>query len=359
MNKSLILRIIDSNFNLLGEINAEYFFIHEEFNGHGKFELRINRHKKYVNHLQEGNIVFLNEEDAGIIEHREISVDEGGKASEDWLIKGYTLKGILRDRIVIPPIDQDNDEITADAETVIKHYIENNIVNPTDQLRKINNFILAQNKKRGINTTWKSSHKNLAKELKKISLYTNLGLYMKLDFINKSFLFDVLEGRNLTQNQEANDPVLFSIDFANVKNQNYVESTLDYKNIAYVAGQGEGKDRTIEVVGDTRGLNRKEIFVDARDINTGLQERGLQKLQEYQQIKTFEGEILNTGPFKYKKDWDLGDIVTLQNKEWGITVDTRITEIKKTYSENGLNIDVNFGNKIPNILDKIKREIRE
>ncbi|WFD12020.1 siphovirus ReqiPepy6 Gp37-like family protein [Tepidibacter hydrothermalis] len=358
MNQNLILRIIDPEFNLLGEINHEYFFIHEKFNSCGKFELRINRHKKYVEHLQEGNIVFLNEEDAGIIEHREISVDESGKASEDWLIKGYTLKGILRNRVIIPPTDQDYDEITADAETVLKHYIEKNIVVPTDPLRKIDNFVLAENRRRGINITWKSSHKNLAEELKKISLYTNLGLCMKLDFINKQFVFDILEGKNLTQKQQVNDPVLFSIDFANIKSQNYVESSLDHKNVAYIGGQGEGAQRQIETVGNSTGLKRKEIFIDARDINTGLQERGLQKLHEYQKVKTFEGEILNTGPFKYKKDWDLGDIVTLQNKDWGITIDSRITEIKKTYSENGLDIDVNFGNKIPTILDKIKREIR-
>jgi hypothetical protein len=358
LDQNLILRIIDSNFNLLGEINPEYFFIHEEFNSCGKFELRINRHKKYVEHLQEGNIVFLNEEDAGIIEHKEIQVDEAGKVSEDWLIKGYTLKGILRDRITIPIGDNAYDEITADAESVLKHYIENNIVAPTDPLRKIDSLVLGENKKRGINTTWKSSHKNLAEELKKISSYTNLGFQMKIDFIKKKFVFDILEGKNLTQKQQVNDPVLFSIDFANIKSQNYVESSLDHKNFAYVAGQGEGKDRQIKTVGTSAGLKRKEIFIDARDINTGLHERGLQKLKEYQKIKTFEGEVLNTGPFNYKADWDLGDIVTLQNRDWGITIDARITEIKKTYSENGLDIDVNFGNKIPTILDKIKREIR-
>ncbi|MDT2284838.1 hypothetical protein P7H17_00070 [Paenibacillus larvae] len=50
------------------------------------------------------------------------------------------------------------------------------------------------------------------------------------------------------------------------------------KNIAVVAGQGEGEDRKIVTVGTSTGLNRHEMFVDARDV--GTQEEGSEPLQK-------------------------------------------------------------------------------
>ena len=44
-----------------------------------------------------------------------------------------------------------------------------------------------------------------------------------------------------------------------------------------------------------------------------------------------EGQILTKSPFIYERDWDIGDITTQQNKNWGITMDARITEVKEIY----------------------------
>lgn len=39
--------------------------------------------------------------------------------------------------------------------------------------------------------------------------------------------------------------------------------------------------------------------------------------------------------FSYKKDYDLGDIVTVRKKAWGIEMDKRITEIQEIYENGG------------------------
>lgn len=348
---SFNIRIIDSNFNLLGELNPEYFFIHEVFNSHGQFEMKINRHKKYTEKIQKDCIVFLDSENAAIVEYKEIGLNEAGKASEDWIVKGYTIESILRYRTILP-----GQNISADAETIIKHFIEKNITAPDDLGRRIDIVEIAPNQNRGIALSWDGSKKNLADEVKKILAAAGLGLKAVMDFEKKKIVFDVVEGRDLTHNQEANNPVLFSVDFSNIQSNNYVESKLDYKNVVYIEGKTETK-----TIGEASGLQRKEIYFTSEDAETEEQFTtvGLQKLQEYEEVRSFEGEILDQGAFRYKKDWNLGDIVTLQNKEWNVTVDTRITELKKTYSEGGLFIDANFGNKVPTLLDQIKREIRK
>ena len=58
---------------------------------------------------------------------------------------------------------------------------------------------------------------------------------------------------------------------------------------------------------------------------------GLQYLSETPMINTLESEILTYGSFEYEKDWDLGDIVTVQNNAWGIAMDARITEVTEIY----------------------------
>ena len=46
------------------------------------------------------------------------------------------------------------------------------------------------------------------------------------------------------------------------------------------------------------------------------------------------------------------------DKKWGITIDTRITEVEEVYESNKVEINVTFGNNIPTLIDKIKMKMR-
>src|SRR5699024_11235695 len=85
------------------------------------------------------------------------------------------------------------------------------------------------------------------------------------DIARKKLIFDVVESKDLTQdNKHGNSPVFFSPDFSTVESQNFVNSDHELKNVGYVGGQGEGADRKIIVLGKTSGWNRIEEFIDAR-----------------------------------------------------------------------------------------------
>ena len=150
----------------------------------------------------------------------------------------------------------------------------------------------------------------------------------------------------------------------------------DYRNIALVAGEGEGHLRKREIVGQASGLGRRELYVDARDLQSTdtdgeeeiiipdseyremLRDRGLSDLAETEKIEVFNSRVDVGSNLEYKKDFDLGDIVTATEKRWGITVDTRIEEIEEVYEEDGMSIYTVFGDEVPDIIDKIKREVR-
>lgn len=355
------IRIIDRNFNLLGEIDDyESLIWIRRWHKAGEFELHININKHNTHILQKENVILF-EDKAGIIRYREIELDESGKGGETLTIKGSSLSSLLGRRITIPPTGNAYDVINSNAESVMKHFVDVNCINPADASRKIPNLGIAPNLNRGIILKYQSRFKQLDEELEKISIISGLGWDISIDIENKIYVFDVMEGKDLTSNQTVNNPVTFSIDFDNIKGQTYVDSDLNYRNQAYVGGQGEGVERTIVEVGEgLHGLDRYEVFIDARDIENDLDlpARGQQKLLEMTRLQSFESEILTKGTFEYKKDWDLGDMVTVVNPKWGITMETRIVEVKEIYESSGFKLEVIFGGTIPTLIDKIKSEIQ-
>ena len=99
---------------------------------------------------------------------------------------------------------------------------------------------------------------------------------------------------------------------------------------------------------DATGLDRHVIFVDARDVKdtADLPAKGE---ANWLSINRFilSSRGLTAGPFKYRDDWDVGDIVTVQNKAWDLTMDTRITEVQEIHEASGFKLNVTFGNNLP------------
>ncbi|MBE2934950.1 hypothetical protein HPJ99_06840 [Anoxybacillus flavithermus] len=350
------IRILTPSFQFLGEIDDyESLQFIRRFRKPGEFELHINANKNLTDTLQEDNLIVLSPRKVGVILHRELNREN----TEQLMIKGYMLQGILSRRITVPPVGQAYDKIKANAETALKHYVRQNAVEPVDPNRIIPNLIIADDLQRGAIVDWQSRFKNLVDELESISFSAGIGWDVFLDLQQQKWVFEVYEPRNLTASQSELPPVIFSIDFDNIKNQTFTESSVSYKNYGYIGGQGEGEDRAVVEVGDASGISRIETFIDARDIEDGenLTVRGQQKLQEMQKILSFESEILTYGPFVYEKDWDLGDIVTVQDKKWGITLDTPITEVKEIYEPGGFRLEATFGNTMPTLIERIKKTI--
>ena len=377
------IRIFTPDMQLLAVIgNYESLIFTRSFHGIGPLDLRINRHKNFTHHLQNGNVIVVGEGKEGDhkafeILHREIELDENGKASENWLIVGRQTKSVTEGRLVLPPSHTSNDNKSGNAELVMKHYVNNHLANPSDPNRKDPLVILAPNLNRGKHIDWQLRWPILSDELESMSLISGLGWNVRANQAQGKWVFDVNEGRDLTQNNtDDNSPVIFSPQLGNVKNMQYVDSILNLKNVAYVAGQGEGVDRRVIQIGTATGHARREMFVDARDVSeetdvegqdptprpvadiiADLKNRGEQKLAEMIQETFLEAQIMTHSNFKYEEDWDLGDLVTVQYLDWGVTLDARITEVKEIYEPGGFQIEATFGNSRPTLISKIKQEL--
>lgn len=350
------IRIIDVDFNLIAEIDDyESLIWTRRWHKPGEFELHINANKQNTGALQKGRLLLAGDK-AGFILHRELK--QGN--TEQIMVKGTSLASVVGRRITVPPAGYAYDRVNANPETIMKGYVDRNCVAPVDGSRAIPNLAIGADQGRGSKIVYQTRYKQLDSELEKLSLVSGLGWDVLFDWEEQRWVFEVLEGRDLTAGQAVNPPVIFSADFDAVRQQEFIESDIGHRNLAYVGGQGEGVDREVVEVGSiVSGLDRLETFIDARDIEdtADLPERGLQKLAEVMPILTFDTDILTEGPFKYGVDWDLGDIVTVQNRKWGVTLDSRVTEVTEIYEPGGFKLQATFGSSIPTLPEKIKQEL--
>lgn len=165
-----------------------------------------------------------------------------------------------------------------------------------------------------------------------------------------------LNGVDRSINQTQNPPVIFSDKKRNLSTSKIVNQSSGSKNVGYSLGKGEQEDRPIILVGDTElsGLDRKELLIDLGSVDIAeVEEEGTKKLEDYKEIRSIEGTVYQIPNMEYEKDWDLGDIVTVETE--GYTEDKRITQVKEVYEKGKTTIEVTFGDKIPGLQEQLKK----
>jgi hypothetical protein len=367
------LYVLDENFTVLGIIDGyECLVWKRNYYKPGTFSMQIIPDFEQFELLKKGNILLKtdNTKEAMYIDHRELKENDEGV--EVLLIEGYSLEQWLDRRITLyKELEEDN------AETVIRNYVDRHCINPIEINRKIDNLVQGLNNSLGKNMSYSSHYNQLSNEIETISKSNELGYRIDLDLDNKQYVFEVYQGLDRTDNQEVNSKAIFSTEFENISNQKYIDSDNNYRNMVLVAGAGEDTNRKTLTLGtENKGLDRYELFVDARDIsdtkqqgesevsipieeyNKLLEVRGKEKLSECTKVETFDCTLINVNSLIYRVDFDLGDKVSIINKKWGLMLNERIVSIIETYDEEGLNIDIEIGNNIPTLIEKIKRKMR-
>jgi len=361
------LYVFDRELNFVGLMDS-FFSLRwvRRYHRAGEFELHCPLNAHTLELLQRENIIWKQgDQEAGYIKYRQLGQDEQGQ--EVLIIKGDFLTGYLDRRII-----WGQEILNTTAEVAMRTLVNKNAINPTDPSRVIQLLELSQLQGFPEEIEYQVSYKNLLEELEKLSNLSGLGYRIAVGLTNKKLVFQVYKGRDLTASQSTNPPAIFSNEFENVLEQEFVDSLHNYRNVALVAGAGEGTGRKLVTVGTGTGLDRFEVFVDARDLQEMdeegnaiseddyaemLRNRGQSKLAEYADLKTYECKINPFSNLRYKEDYDLGDIVTCTSKKWGVTIDARITEVEEIYEENGVSLNVTFGNNIPTLIDKIKQVV--
>lgn len=274
------------------------------------------------------------------------SATEGNTIS----VAGRSIEALLDRRIVW---NQTNTTAGETVESYIRRLVTENCISPADTKRKIPRLKLGQLKGFTEKIDKQITGDNLLTAITEICTAYGYGFKITIDE-EGSLVFDLYKGTDRSYNQSENPYVVFSNDYDNLINTEYSYDETSYKNVALIGGEGEGIDRKYQYIGDSEGFDRYELFIDAKDISSNngeiapaeynnlLIERGYEKLAENSYKESFTGEVENTKTYIYKKDYDLGDIVQVEN-EYGMTASPRILEIIESQNENGYRVVPTYG----------------
>ena len=268
---------------------------------------------------------------------------------------------------------------TLPAETIIKVFAGACLGSDTsrasyyalDENRRTDIYI-APTKGRGIQTNWLSRYDPLNEILQSVSEYCDCGWEIYIDLDNRRLVFDYVSGVDRSVNQNDNSRVILSRDYESIDSLTYTYDMSGYKNLAYCGGIGEDFNRLYLAVTNNSstptGLNRFEVFEDCgsleiadTDTAISLSAEGKHKLKEYKLTETLTAEIAQGGSFEYLKHWNLGDLVTVSDREIGLMQDLRITEVSESYEPDSSKITVTLGTapeRLSRIIKKFKPTIR-
>jgi hypothetical protein len=332
------LYVLNEDLELLCLIDCyTSFILNRKYYECGEFELNCALTDANLELLVKKNIIYRkDDEEVAIINYVEYSTDSDGQ--ETIKVTGNFATIYLERRIAKGTTEYTDDT----AENLIRTLIENNATDPTDTDRTIPNFYLGDDNSITTSADYTLDNNNLLDDIENIAYTADLGFKTVFDTTAKTFTFEIYEGVDRTTSQSTNPRAIFCKEFENVLEQEYIDSLVDYKNYGYDSSDNES--------GDTTGLDRYEIYTDDEDIDDYL--------EDYEATQTFSCVINTNGNLVYKTDYDLGDEITFVSKKLGLTLDTRITEVQETYEEDGLSLDITFGDSAPTIIDVIKKKFK-
>ena len=345
MNVELI--IYDENLNRIGLIEEFSSLLWtRKYYEPGNFQLVLPMTPRNVSYIQEGRILRkIGSKEAGVVEY--IKMDDKPK-SKTMTVKGRFLSSYMDRRLLKGTL-----KFSGKSEIAMRTCLTTADPIPLVELGDLMGY---EDK-----IVMQVTYKDLLETMKKLSKQSGHGFRFTPDFVNKKIYFDIYDGLDRSMNQFDRNRVVFSDEYLNLNDVSYTTTSTLYKNVFYIAGEGEGEDRKIITIGDTdaSGLNRREVFIDARDLQKGdltdeeyeelLISRGLEKQSSYFRSESFDSTVNPMVNFKYMTDYDLGDIVTISKSAWGKTKNLRITEIMEQHTKGSMQIVPTFGDPIPEL----------
>lgn len=337
------------------------------FRGYGQFNLTCPVNDETRGLMKEGYWIWCDgSKQAGIIETVRAENNDGTFMYE---VSGFTLEYLLTTRIVWGTYNANNINVS----TAARQIVDQAFINPSDLNRKLSYLQLGEDPVVGGKITKQQTGSEVYSVLDEMLSDVGLGFNIVFDPVKQLLTFDIMQGIDRSISQNVNDIVVLSTDMEDILTSAYEVSIQDEKTIAFVQGEDSGSNRKHATAGDEKkvGFDRKEMYVDARDLQSdsisgvsmtdseytkAMKQRGLEKLSDFVRTESFESSLRVFGDAQYKfgVDYFVGDTVTMQDTRLGVQVDAVISEAEEDYDDSyALSLTVGYSNLT--VLQKIQR----
>lgn len=349
---------------------AQSIIWHSVYFGVGDFEIYAPATPENISLLSIGHFVTRTDnKEVGIIEN--INVANNQQDGAMITASGRFAKSILDRRLIYKLSGKTNTAtiLRGNVETAVRDVVKNNAIKcDFDKKRNIPLLMLGDVS----NIPLKIVDANGKTAQKQVSYgglleYTDgvleeYGLSATCILHDEMLQYIIFKGSDRSKdNNEGNAPIVFSQEYDNLTNSNYMYDDTQEKNTVLIGGAGEGVNRFYSLVETSKtGLQRREMWVDAssiaktykdendqekeytdEDYKTMLDAKGKQDLAVHSVEETFDGVINATdGNYIFGRDFALGDIVTVQDNNIGKYINVRINEVMETQDGDGYSIEV-------------------
>lgn len=341
------LLLLDKDFNNLGQIAPTSIQWNRKYYEAGDFMVMIDTAQYNPNACY----LYTNERpELGVISKVEYQVDKVATIQ----ISGNFAEKILDDSVIYPTF-YGNGPCGATCKTMVQQYAGMDVV--------------AEGAIPVGKVTFQETGAKLGSKIYEILSQFGCGYRVVYDFPKNLMKFETYQGKDRSQdNSSGENFITFSVTWDNLSDVSVIVDASDFKNYAIVGGQGEGENRTYQIVDNSKGERKKMVFVDSRNSQfdekkqtwqeylDGLKQEGLEALEQHKRIENIDFFPI-VGGYEYLNDYDLGDLCDAVVEPLDLQIKGRIIEVHEVFEKGIHSIELELGDRIISKINKIERKL--
>lgn len=251
--------VLDGNLNMIGLVDTYKSCIwSNRYYDLGDCEIYIEASIEMMNLLSKGNYLMRLDDDM-VCKIKRVELDTNAEEGNYLIVTGYDVKSYLDQRIV-----WETSTCYTNVEVFLRKLVRNALISPNLSARRLakpnGDILLKLGNLAGFTdvATEQISYSNIGEVIRDHCKKYSWGYRVLLS--DGYLWFQLYQGTDRTSS------VIFSDDYENLYTTIYVEDDTNLGNVALIAGEGQGSERSRNVSGYAESTDRYEIYVDARDI---------------------------------------------------------------------------------------------
>ena len=328
----MMIRIFDKDINFIGVLEKfNSFQCSTPYANAGTFTVKCAMTDQALDLLQIGNIVVY-KDFAGMIDsiQKTEELGEGAKV----FASGYNLTGLLARRII-----WNNNYYETTAENYLHWMVYDNATHASDAGRIIPHLDIEPVQNYPEMYDVQNDHQNLLQALVDCAENVGYGFNVELDIPNKKMWFRVLVPNDRTT---GSDLYVLGKRYDNVIEQEYTYSIKNSTNtVLVVSDDGEATYSP-----GLTGLDRQEAYLKSNQKKESLTDAQFAKMLKTEGKNSLLAVIDSFDIDTTEPDLAVGDVVSIVDREWGITHSAMVSEKQITLQDGKETINYLFGNDI-------------
>ncbi len=190
-----------------------------------------------------------------------------------------------------------------------------------------------------------------------------LGQRIRFDYATDTMIYEVWQGLDRTQSQNANNYAVFCQSFGTVDAMTLTTDSSNLRNYIIARYVVEETTPTLDIDLRSGGGPKRILFADTGlsqedgqtwdDFMAAVQAEARKQAADHVNLVNIDADVLQNN-LLYLADYDLGDKCDVRDDRLALAYETRIIEINEVWKKNTHTVTLQFGDKIPTVYQRGK-----